>query len=172
MDNKTPEKLNQEYQNYPYKLISNTELEKGGFKWFMKDTIPKTLPDNVYILNTGTSASGGEHWQVFAVQYPKIFFVGSYGATSEFRDRPSKELIDFAKRNNFEDIYCYEHDLQIPTAWTCGHFAMYIGSLLKKNLGSLTEKSFDRLIDGEFDKKPTAYNNEKVVKWAQRKRLI
>jgi len=172
MDNQTAKKLEKEYKGYPYKLISNEEIEKAGFKWLMKDNLPNSLNDDVYILNTGTRASGGEHWDVCAIQYPNMFFAGSYGATSQYKDRPQKELIELGKRNGFENIYCYENDIQIPTSVACGCFALYIGDILKRNLGNWDEKSFDQMMRREFDQGPTEYNVQKVVNWCKDKHLM
>lgn len=172
MDSKTNKELNNEYKDYPYKLITNIEIEKEGFDWYMKDNLPKSLPDGVYILNTGSVKSGGEHWQVFALKFPNIYFCGSYGATSKYKDRPQYNLINFGKRNGFDNIYCYEHQLQIADSVACGEFALYIGNLLKKNFNKLSEGYFDNMINHEFDKKPSAYNINKVVEWARREGLL
>lgn len=172
MESKSNQGVEKKYSQYPYQQVNSDDIEKEGFQYFMRDTIPKSLNDGCYILNTDKNSGGGEHWQCFILQHPQIFFFGSYGATSKYRDRPSKELIAFGKRNGFDTIYCSEDDIQYPASWLCGNYALMIAQIFKSKIGRITEQSFDSTIRKEFGTKPNDANVKKITTWSKKEGIL
>lgn len=145
-------KLTQDWNQYPYKQLTNIDLEKHNIQWFSDNKIPK-LKDCVYIVN-----HANQHWYLCAVQFPELFCYCSYGAESKFKDRPSDILLREASKQGFENVYCNDTDNQPPKSWLCGYMDLILHNKLKSQIGKLTWNKFNSIVNKTFTKEPSDHN--------------
>lgn len=159
-------KITSNYTNFPYKQITNIDVEKEGIQWF-PDNKPPVLKDGTYVVNHNS-----EHWMTCIVQFPEIYWIGSYGAETKFKDKPSKQFINAVKQQGFKTIYASDNDMQPPDSWLCGHFSIYFAKLFKKYVGQLTWDKFNEILKKEFTQKPSDYNVDKLTSWSKKESIM
>lgn len=174
MDSETVTSVNEaaknQYDQFPYKQITDADIEKHGLKWLMRDELTDDMEDDVYIYNMDSSNNAGSHWVCFALQYPAIFYYDPFSV--KLGGYPPKDLRLWGKKQGYRVIYCNDQINQPIKSNLCGYFSLYIADKLKESLGTLTEKKFDSIIASSFDKSPTKSNVSKITKWSKKEHLL
>ncbi len=158
--------IGKSYSEYPYQQVTDKEINKLHFKWFMRNGLPQTLNDGVYLYNTDSKGNGGKHWQCFCLKYPNIYFVDPFG--SELNGLPSEELREFGKRNGYKMIYANEYDIQALLSWLCGYYSLYFATKMRKYFNQLNPKTFDTIIHKGYTRYPSDTNVKIITEWSKK----
>ena len=154
------------YERYPEKQVTDHEIEKLGFDWFMRDDIPINLSNGTYILNLDSHKNSGTHWVCFCLQLPEIYYFDPFG--TNLNGYPPNELRLFGKQNGFKNIICFQEDVQHLKSYLCGYYALYMATKFRKHIGNLTPNKFDNLILKTFTKYPSDKNVNSVTQWSKK----
>lgn len=164
------ENINNDYENYPNKQITSEDIEKQGYKWFMRNNIPNHLENGCYVYNMDGKNGGGTHWVMFCLQFPEIYYYDSFSVN--LGGYPPEELKTWGKQHIYKVIYCNDMTNQPIKSWLCGFFALYMCNKLKPLIGKLTEKKFDNVIKNSFDAYPSDGNVKEVTKFSINHHLL
>lgn len=158
------------FSEFPYKLISSDDIEKLGYKWFMRDNLPKHISDGIYLLNLDDSLGGGSHWTLFIIKPPYLFYYDPFGAGLMSGYSP-KEINEYAKTHGLQVIES-EFWQQHPKSYMCGYNCLYIADVMKKYYNHLTPNLFKQILYKEFGNSADKSDIEKIMKWATLNNLI
>ena len=149
------------WDEYPHHQINSDDIEKLGFHWFMRDNIPASLGDGVYLYNMDSSRGNGSHWMSFCLKKPKIFYYDPFG--TDLNGFPPTELRKWGAQNGYKMLVANEEDMQHIKSWLCGWYAVYFALKMKKHYNQLTPKSFDQIVQKGLTKYPSSHNVETVA---------
>lgn len=139
------------FEAFPNHLINDKDIKNHGYKFFMRNDIPKYLNDGCYLYNLGDKNSSGTHWQSFIISKPYLFHYDPYG--TELNGLPTEELKHLAKRMNLK-IISNPYNQQPIKSYLCGYYCLYICDMLKPFIGSIDPSLYYKTLIKAFGKTP------------------
>lgn len=158
------------YSEYPYKQISNREIEKLNLPWLMRNELSDDMQEGSYVYNLDSKGQPGSHWVTFCLKHPNIYYVDSFG--TNINGYPTQELREFGKRCGYKMIYANEHDIQHLDSWLCGWYACYFAKKMNKYFNQLNPKNFDTLIHAGYSKYPSDKNVNIITTWGKKMGIL
>jgi hypothetical protein len=170
MDYKIGKAINKEYSQYPNKLITSDDIEKMGYKWFNRNTIPKKLNAGNYLLNLDSSTGEGTHWTLITISPPYLFYYDPFGDGLMSGYAP-KEIDQLAQRMNLTK-YESEYWQQYIKSWLCGYLSLFTAEQLDSYIGKLTIPLYKKIIYRDFGSYPDPNDIKKITAWSKNNNLL
>jgi len=159
-----------EYAEYPHKLINSEDIEKMGYKWFSRNTIPNKIKQGNYLLNLDSSEGAGTHWTLITISYPFLFYYDPFGNNLMSGYSPT-EVDNLANRMNLTQIenpYWQQH----VKSWACGYNCLFTAKSLDPYIGKLTIPLYKKILFNNFGDSPDGGDISKWTKWAKQNNLL
>jgi hypothetical protein len=146
-------------------MIDSGDIEREGFRWFMRDTLPRMLKPDSYIYNLDYNRNQGTHWVNFTISNNQMFYFDPLSI--KVTEPPPPELQELAKRMGITFIVYNDHRVQPMKSFDCGFFSLMMAKKLRPMIGQLNEKRFYDVIKQQFGTKPSDANEKKVYAYGK-----
>ena len=134
-----------EFNQFPKRLINSDDIESLGFKWLMRNDPLIThgeLPNEPILYNLDDVNGPGTHWVVIYDNGKNVYHYNPLGNPYQM---PMQDIVNYSNRHN-RPLITNPFNHQPIKSNLCGHFALYLASVIRNLKRKLTPKLYKQIL--------------------------